>query len=158
MPRKRPPFSALNNFHKSVTRNIRSGSSPFYNFLPLRRPSFPKCIYLQAVHRHPRPAYCSQPEGKAFCQRPGVTAGQSANQMRPTKSVPETRVFTLELPPEPRISTLHSLQSPPPPFSLCCGTYLPKFGGVPIPGCIPQPPPPPPRTPTLRPSKETNNN
>ena len=31
-------------------------------FLPLRRPSFSKFLYLQAVHRRPQPAYFSQPE------------------------------------------------------------------------------------------------
>ena len=35
------------------------------HLLPLRRPSFSKFIYLQAVHRRPRPTYCSQPERKA---------------------------------------------------------------------------------------------
>ena len=56
-------------------------------FLPLRRPSFSKFLYVKAFHRRPRPAY-----------------------------------YTLELAPEP-------------PFSLCRGIYLPKFG-------VSAPPPP----------------
>ena len=77
MPRERPPFSALTfrsgayHFHK-----WQKYSAPKYHhftFLPFRRPSFSKFLYVQAVYRRPRPAYCSQPERKAFGQRPWVS-------------------------------------------------------------------------------------
>ena len=130
--RKRPPFSTLNfrsrayHFHKWHQKKNPLWSITILHFLPLQRPSFSKCLYLQAIHHRPRPAYCSQPECKAFGQCPRVTAGQSASQTRPTKSVPETRIFTVELTPELCIFMLNSVQSPH--FSLCRGTYIPKFG------------------------------
>ena len=67
-----------------------------FTFLPFRRPSFSKFLCVQAIHRRPRPAYCSQPDRKAFGlppQRPGVSGRpecHACSQTCPTKSVPET--------------------------------------------------------------------
>ena len=119
VPCERSPFSALNCCSRlqsisfsQMTKNPLQ-SITVLHFLPVQRPSFSNFLYLQALHRCPRPAYCSQPESKCSGSAQGVTAGQSASQTRPTKSVPETRIFTLELAPEPRIFTLDSLQRPP---------------------------------------------
>ena len=100
-------------FHK--LQKIRSGASPFYFFfLPLRRSSFSKFLYLQAVHLRPRQGYYSQPERK--------------------RSVPETRIFTLELAPEAPMFTLDSLQSPPfPIFHFTVEHTYQKLGWVPPP-------------------------
>ena len=113
-----------------MTKIYRSGASLFLvarqilHFLPFQRLSFSKFLYVQAVHRHPWLAYCSQPEGEA---------GQSASQMHPSignactfftisssrdpliaaKSAPETPIFMLELAPEPPIfhfATAHTYQ------------------------------------------------
>ena len=63
-----------------------------------------------------------------FAVPPGLAAGQSASQTRPTKSVPETPTFTLELAPEPRIFTLE-LTPGAPRFSFCRGTHRTKISG-----------------------------
>ena len=93
------PFSALNfrsgahHFHKWASPIL--AARQILHVLPLRRPSFSKFLYVQAVH----------------C--PGLAAGQSASQTCPTKSVPETLIFTLELTPEPCIFTLEPAPEPP---------------------------------------------
>ena len=79
VPRERPPFSALNfcsgAYHFHNWQNISSGASPFYFFFCLSRIlSFPKFVYIQAILRRPRPAYCRQPERKNV--RPSFTVSQ----------------------------------------------------------------------------------
>ena len=111
VPRERPPFSALNfrsrayRFHKWQTNPLRSitilqfcrsGDHHFQNFFTFK-----------PFRRHPRP-FRAAPRGYS---RPECQPDASY-----TKSVPKTRIFTLD-----------SLQSLEPPFSLCCGTYLPTF-------------------------------
>ena len=62
VPCKRPPFLALNfhsrAYHIHRWQNIPLRSITILYFLPLRRPSFSKFLYLPAVPRRPRPAYC----------------------------------------------------------------------------------------------------
>ena len=74
------PFPALNfrsgayHFHKWP--NIPLRSITILIFLLVRRLSFSKFLYIQAIHCHPRPAYCSQPECTPFGQprqHPGVS-------------------------------------------------------------------------------------
>ena len=52
-----------------MTKIFRSGASPFYIFAVPETIMFKMSLYLQAVHRRPRPAYCRQP-----VQRPGVSS------------------------------------------------------------------------------------
>ena len=122
VPREKPLFSALNfrsgayNFHK--WHNILLRSITTFFVVP-ETIIFSQFLYVQAILRRPRSAYCSQPERFSAPGPFFLAAGQTRLQ-----SVPETPTFTLELAPEPG----H--------FSLCRGTYLSKFGGE-------YPPPPP---------------
>ena len=131
MPHERHSFSALNfssrayNFHKlkkkknplrSIT--IFSCKADFTFFAAPETVIF-KISSCSNRHRHPQPAYYSQPERKAFGQRPGVSGRPECQQTRP-KSVLETPILTLELALEPRIFTLElSLEPPIMHFSLC---------------------------------------
>ena len=126
MSRERPPIFSPKFPLRSITfsqmaKIFRSGASPFQlqgrflHVLPFRRPSFSKFLYLQAVHRRPWPAYCSQPmqrltAGRVPARRhPWATHAHFSQYLVPetplitTKSVPETSIFTLELAPEPPI-------------------------------------------------------
>ena len=124
VPHERPPLSALNfrsgayNFHN--WQNIPLRSITILQFLPFRRPSFSKFSkrYI-AVYHQPWLAYCSQPERKAFGQRFGVN-GQ-----------PDVSYSQFWSP-----AFFARARSGAPHFSLCHGTYLPKFG-------VSTPPPPP---------------
>ena len=136
VPRKRPPFSALNfrsgayNFHK-ISKKIRSGASPFYIFFggfcrsgDHHFQNFFKGI--QPVHRLPWPA---QPERKAFSRSKRI------------KLVPEPHIFTLKrlkLVPEPHIFTLDRKLVPEP----CPFFTLPRHIPTKIWGEYPPPPPP----------------
>ena len=140
VPRERPPFSAL---------NFCSGASPFLaarhslHFLPLRRPSLSKYIYVQAIHGRPQPAYCSQPEWFVFGQRPGVSGRPECQPNASCKVSSGDPYFHARA----HSAVLHfhaqvrSGAHPPPQFSLCRDTYLPKCGA----SAPPPPPPPPPR-------------
>ena len=104
VPRERPPFSALKSYHFHKWQKYSAPEHHNFTFLPFRRPSFSKFLNVQAfLSSPPRPAYCM-----------GLAAGQSASQTRPTVSS--------ETPPLSRSSSLRS-----PHFSLCLGTYIPKF-------------------------------
>ena len=71
-------------------------------------------------------------------QRHGVYSRPDCQPDAPTKSVPDTRNFTLELTPEPRIFTLDALQSSP-IFTLPWHVPTNIWGE-----CPPPPPTPPP--------------
>ena len=47
--------------------------------VPCREHHFQKCIYVKAILRRLRLAYCSQPERKAFWRAPGLATGQSTS-------------------------------------------------------------------------------
>ena len=66
-----PKFLHWSISFSQMTNIFRSGASPFFN--------------VQAVHRRPLPAYCSQPRGLA--------AGQSASQTRPSIHGQHMRIF-----------------------------------------------------------------
>ena len=125
---KRPPFSAL-NFHSRAYYFLKwqkysTQEHYHFTFLPFRRPSLSEFLYVQAVHCCPQPAYCSQPGRKEFGQCPGVS-GQPECQPDASYSQFLDPYFHARA------------RSGAPHFSLCCGTYLPKFG------CECPPPPPP---------------
>ena len=115
----------------------RSGASAFLaarqilHFLPFWRPPYSTFLYIQAIHCHPRPAYCSQPKRKAFGQRPGVT--RSGRPECQPECQPDTSYKVSSGDPH-----FHAqARTGAPHFSLSHGTYLPKYG------MSAAPPPPP---------------
>ena len=155
VPRERPPFSALNfcsgayHFHK-LPKNLFQSITILHflaDFAIPARPSFSNISLISTVHRLPQPA---QPE-RAAPRRPGSSGdshfhaqNRSSSFRSPAfsrakkrlKLVPEPHIFKLV--PKPRIFTLdrERRSGALAHFSLCRGTYLPKFGGE-------YPPPPP---------------
>ena len=83
VPRERPPFLPLNfssgayHFHRWQKFPLRRIT--VLHFLPLRRPTFSKFLYIQAVPCRARSAYCSPPERKEFGQQPGVSGRPDAS-------------------------------------------------------------------------------
>ena len=161
VPRERPPpppphfqpeISVPEHIIFTNDQKIRSGAaSPVNIFSPFWRPSFSKFIELQPIHRLPRPAQAAPwVSGQPECQ-----PDASWQFRRPAFSHSKR----LKLGPEPRIFTLKTAQarSGAPDFtldrgarsgararfSLCRGTYLPKFG-------VSTPPPPPPGSDSTR--------
>ena len=146
VPRERPPFSALNfrsgayNFHKLPTNPFRSITillsfggfcrsgdhhiQNFFNFSPNVQSS---------SARAPARRVLAVPARLAF----------SRSRRDPGSLVPETRIFTLKTD-QARSGAPHFHARPGARsgarahFSLCRGTYLPKFEGE-----YPPPPPPP---------------
>ena len=127
LPFRRPSFSKFSKSFCTNYKNIPLRSITILHFLPFRRPSFSKCIYVQAVHRRPRPAYWLT----------GLAAGKSASQTRPTvssgdifrsSSLRSPPFFTLprhlttkiwgECPPPPSESSLRNISR----MSLCVTT------------------------------------
>ena len=108
------------------TKKIRSGASSFYIFCRSgdhHSRNFFTVKKFQPVHRCPQPAYCSQPEGKAFGQRSGVS-GRPEWQTRPTVSSGDPMHFHARA------------RSGAPHFSLCRGTYTYQNLGRVTPGAI----------------------
>ena len=142
MLHERPPFSVLNSLLKHIIfTNDKIYSAPehhHFTFLPFRRPSFSKFLYVQAIHR------C---ERKAFGQRPGVssrpecqpdvsytTVSSEDPPLSRSSSLWSPRSFTLELAPEPppppifHFAVAHTYQTlgwvPPPPPDAALVPYL----------------------------------
>ena len=109
VPLERPPFSAL---------NFRSRASPFYRFCRSGDHHFQNFCTFKPFRCRPWLVFCSQTERKASGQRPGVTAGQSTSQTRPTNQLRMTR-----------ISRLSSLRSPP-FFTVPWGVRAPPPGPI----------------------------
>ena len=100
-------------------------------------------ISLMSTRSSPPTAGSARTQSVRQC--PGLVAGQSASQTRPGSSgdphlKSRSRSIRLKLGPEPRIFTLDrgARSGARGHFSLCRGTYLPKFG-------VNTPSPPPPR-------------
>ena len=93
----------------------------------------------QAIHHHTQLAYCSQPE--PFRQRPGLVAGQSASQTRPTVSSGDPHFHARA---RSRAPQFHAQTcSGAPIFHFAAGHTYQNLGWVP-----PSPPPPPASSPT----------
>ena len=148
------PWSALNfrsgAYHVHKFPPNPSGASPFYIFgqiLPFRSPSFSKSV----AEHHRFTFFFSETiifRTRSIRQRRWLAAGQTASARR-VLAVPESRIFTLKTAlarsgaprfqaqngsnsfrrPSFSRSTGSSFRSPC-LFSLCRGTYLPKFGGI----------------------------
>ena len=144
------PFRSIS--FSQMTQKIRSGASPFYIFCRSRDHHFT----ISLISTRSPPPTASSARTQSIRQRPGLVAGQSASQTRPGSSgdphlhaqigsssvrsptVWVSRSKQLKLVPEPRIFTLDrgACSGAWADFSLCRGTYLPKFG-------VSTPPPPP---------------
>ena len=99
-----PKFPLRSISFSQITKIFRSGAREILHFFPFRRPSFSKFLYVQTVHRRPRPAYCSQPE-RSGSARPGVSARQR-NYFSHRSSGPPVRTH---------LHTANQRRFPPPP-------------------------------------------
>ena len=145
------PFRSI-SFSQNNYQKIHSGASPFYIFLADF--AVPETIIFKISlisTRSSPPTGRLSPNCKAFGSA-GLAAGRRAPARR-VLAVPETRIFTLKTDQArsgaPRIFKLKTAQArsgaphfhPRPGarsgarahFSLCRGTYLPKFGSPPPP-------------------------
>ena len=91
-------------------------------------------ISLRSGHTSPPVVGLLQPDRTRSGSDPGLAAGQSASQKRPTLSSGDPHFHARARCGAPHFHALSGT------LSLCRNTYLPKFGQVP-----PPPPPPPPR-------------
>ena len=98
--------------------------------VPCREHHFQKCIYVKAILRRPRSAYCNQPKRKAFRERPGVSDWPEYQPCRHVlqnqfRRPPLSRSSSLWSPAFSRSSSLrsppifaaHTYPTPPPPPS-----------------------------------------
>ena len=103
VPHERPPFSALYSAPEHIIftnydKNILLRSITILHFC--RSFTFKPII---AAHSRLTAASPNAKQSGSRHSAPGLAAGQSASQTRPTKSVPETPTFMLKLAPEPPI-------------------------------------------------------
>ena len=146
VPRERPPFSALNfhsgayHFHKYSQKYY----APEHHHFSCKA-DFKNCC--RSGDHHFQNLFTFKPfiavhgllTAASSASSPGLAAGQSASQTRPSMGN-ACAFFTISSSGDPPFSRSSSLRTPPPPyFSLCRGTYLPKCG-------VSAPPPPPARS------------